>query len=137
METAPVEPIRVLIAEDMQLLREALVGLLSLEPDIAVVAQAADGPSALAAAHQHRPKSRRRSPVSSRIATAHDPPPRYDQCWSGYVLRRPGDRCRERVRPDGSAEVWICGRVSRHLRIGDAEVRRELRDRRSARLPAW
>ena len=55
METVPVEPIRVLIAEDMQLLREALVGLLLLEPDIVVVAQAADGPSAVAAAHQHRP----------------------------------------------------------------------------------
>ncbi|GAA1965276.1 response regulator transcription factor [Catenulispora subtropica] len=55
METVPEEPIRVLIAEDMQLLREAIVGLLSLEPGIVVVAEAADGPSALARAQQHRP----------------------------------------------------------------------------------
>ncbi|GAA1965176.1 response regulator transcription factor [Catenulispora subtropica] len=51
----PEDQIRVLLAEDMQLLREALVGLLSLEPDIIVVAQAADGSGALAAAEEHQP----------------------------------------------------------------------------------
>jgi two-component system response regulator DesR len=55
VEAVPERPIRVLIAEDMALLREALAGLLSLEPDFTVVAQAADGPAALAAAEQHRP----------------------------------------------------------------------------------
>jgi len=41
--------IRILIAEDMQLLREALVGLLSQESDMTVVAEVADGARIVAA----------------------------------------------------------------------------------------
>jgi len=47
--------IRVVVAEDQALVRGALVALLSLEPDIAVVGQAADGLAALAAVEEQRP----------------------------------------------------------------------------------
>ncbi|MFJ4666539.1 response regulator [Kitasatospora purpeofusca] len=48
-------PVRVLLADDEHLIRGALAALLSLEEDIAVVAQAASGPEALAMAEAHRP----------------------------------------------------------------------------------
>jgi two-component system, NarL family, response regulator DesR len=44
-----------MIAEDQTMVRQALVALLELEPDIEVVAQAADGDEALAMAAKHRP----------------------------------------------------------------------------------
>lgn len=47
--------IRILIAEDMHLLREALVGLLSAEPDMAVVAEVDDGARIVPTALTHRP----------------------------------------------------------------------------------
>ncbi len=47
--------IRVVIAEDQALVRGALVALLSLESDISVVAQAADGAAALEAVVAHVP----------------------------------------------------------------------------------
>jgi two-component system, NarL family, response regulator DesR len=47
--------IRVLVAEDMRILRETLVTLFSLEDDIEVVAQVAAGPGIVAAAIEHRP----------------------------------------------------------------------------------
>jgi two-component system response regulator DesR len=47
--------VRVLVAEDMRILRETLVALLFLEEDIEVVAQVADGPAILPAAIEHRP----------------------------------------------------------------------------------
>lgn len=47
--------IRVLLADDENLIRGALAGLLALEDDIEVVAHAASGPEALAAALKHRP----------------------------------------------------------------------------------
>ncbi|MFI6738671.1 DNA-binding response regulator [Nonomuraea sp. NPDC050451] len=47
--------IRVLLAEDMHLIRGALASLLSLEPDIEVVAEAPDGDAVLPAALAHRP----------------------------------------------------------------------------------
>ena len=49
------ERIRILIAEDMHLLREALVGLLSAESDMAVVAQVADGTRIVPSALEHAP----------------------------------------------------------------------------------
>lgn len=49
------EPIRVLLAEDEELIREALAGLLAREPDILVVATAATGREAVAQALAHRP----------------------------------------------------------------------------------
>jgi two-component system response regulator DesR len=49
------QEIRVLIAEDMQLLREALVGLLAHEPGLIVVAQVAAGSDVVAAALQTQP----------------------------------------------------------------------------------
>ncbi len=47
--------IRLLLADDEDLIREALVALLELEPDLTVVAQAGDGERAVALAAQHEP----------------------------------------------------------------------------------
>lgn len=47
--------IKVLLADDEELIRTALAALLGLEPDLDVVAQAADGRAAVAAALAHRP----------------------------------------------------------------------------------
>lgn len=47
--------IRIVVAEDENLIREAIVSLLSLEEDIEVVGQAASGVEALTAARYHRP----------------------------------------------------------------------------------
>ena len=47
--------IRVLLAEDHEVVREGLAGLLSHEPDIQVVAQAADGPAAVTMARETQP----------------------------------------------------------------------------------
>ncbi|MFC9625096.1 response regulator [Streptomyces sp. NPDC056930] len=46
--------IRLLLAEDQSMVREALAALLGLEPDIEVVAQVARGDEVLAAAQEHR-----------------------------------------------------------------------------------
>lgn len=48
-------PVRVVVADDQSAVREGLVALLDLLPDIEVVADAADGPGALAAVATHRP----------------------------------------------------------------------------------
>jgi two-component system response regulator DesR len=47
--------VRIMIAEDQTMVRQALVALLELEPDLEVVAQAADGDEALAMARKHSP----------------------------------------------------------------------------------
>lgn len=47
--------IRILLADDENLIRSALAGLLGLEDDLDVVAQASSGSEALAAAAKHRP----------------------------------------------------------------------------------
>ncbi|MDG4794559.1 response regulator transcription factor [Micromonospora sp. WMMD1082] len=47
--------IRVLLADDEELIRTALAALLSLEPEVEVVAQAPDGRAAVTAALAHRP----------------------------------------------------------------------------------
>jgi two-component system, NarL family, response regulator DesR len=47
--------IRLLLADDEQLIREALASLLGLEPDLEVVAQAGDGEEAVALAERHAP----------------------------------------------------------------------------------
>jgi DNA-binding NarL/FixJ family response regulator len=49
------QPIRLLIAEDQPLIRKAFGALLELEPDISVVAAAADGAEAIRAARAWRP----------------------------------------------------------------------------------
>jgi len=48
-------PIRVLLAEDQTMLRGALAALLDLEPDLTVIAQAANGHEALTLARSHSP----------------------------------------------------------------------------------
>ena len=49
------ESVRILLADDEHLIRGALAALLSLEDDLAVVAEAATGPEALAMARAHGP----------------------------------------------------------------------------------
>jgi two-component system response regulator DesR len=47
--------IRLLLADDQQLVRQALAALLSLEDDLEVVAQVGDGDAVVEAAREHRP----------------------------------------------------------------------------------
>ncbi len=49
------EPIRAVVADDEPLARRLLVRLLAREPDIAVVAQAANGPDTIETVHAHAP----------------------------------------------------------------------------------
>ncbi|MGW4028750.1 response regulator [Streptomyces sp. NPDC004838] len=51
----PGEPVRVLIVDDQELVREGIASLLGIQPGIAVVATACDGPRAVEAAVTHRP----------------------------------------------------------------------------------
>lgn len=53
MKTPSPHPIRVLLAEDQTMLRGALAALLALEPDITVVAEAANGREALRLAREN------------------------------------------------------------------------------------
>lgn len=55
MSEAAREPIRIVIAEDQEMMLGALTALLSLEKDIAVVAQARNGKEALEAVRKHEP----------------------------------------------------------------------------------
>lgn len=48
-------PIRVVVADDHPAVRSGLVALLGSAPDVTVVAEAADGDAAVAAAREHRP----------------------------------------------------------------------------------
>ena len=48
-------PIRVLLADDEELIRTAIAALLALEPDLDVVAQAGDGRAAVESTVAHRP----------------------------------------------------------------------------------
>ncbi|MGP9680807.1 response regulator [Brachybacterium sp. AOP3-A1-3] len=54
-DSSPSLPIRVLVADDHPAVRSGLVALLDSAADITVVAEAADGDSAVAAAREHRP----------------------------------------------------------------------------------
>jgi two-component system, NarL family, response regulator DesR len=49
------EPIRVLVAEDMRILRDTMVAVLNLEPDVEVIAEVADGDAILPAAEKAQP----------------------------------------------------------------------------------
>jgi two-component system NarL family response regulator len=55
MKTSPTNVIRVLIADDHPVVREGLAAILRFEPDIQVVAEAADGAHACALYDQHLP----------------------------------------------------------------------------------
>ena len=63
--------IRVLLADDENLIRSALAQMLDLEDDIEVVAQAATGAEALAAARAHTARRRRPRPADARPGRHH------------------------------------------------------------------
>jgi len=63
--------IRVLVAEDMRILRDMLVSMLNLEDDIKVVAQVADGTGVVPAALAERPRSRRAGHRHARARRTH------------------------------------------------------------------
>lgn len=52
---APTSPLRVVLAEDQAMIRDAFGALLALQPDLDVVATAADGEAALQAVRAHDP----------------------------------------------------------------------------------
>lgn len=52
---SPAEAIRVVIAEDQQLIRRAFATMFQMEPDISVVGQAADGVEAIELVRRFRP----------------------------------------------------------------------------------
>ncbi|WP_333824754.1 response regulator transcription factor [Pinisolibacter sp.] len=54
-DAAPAEAIRVVIAEDQQLIRRAFATMFQMEPDIEVVGQAADGVEAIDLVRRYRP----------------------------------------------------------------------------------
>ena len=54
-QSSPQKKIRVVIAEDQEMVLGALAALLDMEDDIAVVAQARDGKQALEAVRTHKP----------------------------------------------------------------------------------
>ncbi|MFJ3531721.1 DNA-binding response regulator [Streptomyces sp. NPDC090132] len=76
--------IRVLIAEDMHLLREALVELLGLERDFEVVAQVASGAEIVPAAQRHQPD----------VAIVDIDLPEVDGITAAGLLREAVPRCR-------------------------------------------
>jgi DNA-binding NarL/FixJ family response regulator len=53
--SGPPEVIRTLVADDQAVVRTAFAGLLATQPDIEVVAEAADGAEAIRLAAEHRP----------------------------------------------------------------------------------
>ena len=71
--------IRVLVAEDMRILRDTLVSVLNLEDDIKVVARVAAGPDIVPAALAERPDWRC---LTSTCRGLTGSPPRRD-CMSG------------------------------------------------------
>ncbi|MFE7129259.1 response regulator [Streptomyces sp. NPDC057638] len=54
-EAAGTDVVRVLVVDDQELVREGIASLLGVQPGVAVVATACDGPGAVAAAVLHRP----------------------------------------------------------------------------------
>ena len=49
------EPIRIMVVDDHTVVRQGLVALLSTVPDLAVIAEAADGAEAVEAYRRHKP----------------------------------------------------------------------------------
>ena len=61
------DTVRIMVAEDQTMVRQALVALLGLEDDITVVAQAASGGEAIAMAHRHQPEGPHRTSTRGRF----------------------------------------------------------------------
>jgi hypothetical protein len=59
--------IRLLLADDENLIRSALAALLGMEDDLQVGAQAASGAEALAMSRLRRPRYRRARPADARL----------------------------------------------------------------------
>ena len=66
------EPIKVLLADDENLIRSALAMMLSLEDDIVVVAEAESGEDAVVAAAKHQPDVARARPSNGRYRRHRD-----------------------------------------------------------------
>jgi two-component system, NarL family, response regulator len=55
MTKAPDAPVRVMVVDDHHVVRQGLIALLGMYPEVKVVADAADGPTAVRLYRQHRP----------------------------------------------------------------------------------
>lgn len=55
MDKNTAQPIRVLVADDHQIVRKGVVALINSEPDLTVVAEASDGQQAVALFNEHQP----------------------------------------------------------------------------------
>ncbi|HIW63353.1 MAG TPA: response regulator transcription factor [Candidatus Stackebrandtia excrementipullorum] len=75
------EPVRVLLVDDQNLVRQGIRGLLALSDEVAVVAEADDGMSGLAAIVEHRPD----------VVLLDLRMPRHDGIWTLEALRERGN----------------------------------------------
>ena len=136
----PAEKIRILIADDHFIVRMGLVGLINTEPDLEIVAEAADGAQAVELYRRHKPDLavlEMRMPVKNGIETtrelrAGDPAARVliltafdgdeeihkalEAGAQGYVLKNStGEKLIPAVRAVAAGQRWVPKEVASRL----------------------